>query len=403
MADDAFAAWVPFYYFFLSIVVCGERWSVRFYFNGALSMNIFGKQIIYWAVAAGILSISSGCATYKKNSYLVSTWERSHQKAGSNKSITPYFNAVVMTIPALCADAFLFPGMAMEAAGSAGAFDSAGEWAREEERKREEQEALNQAAYSYAVSQETGYDAAAHQRELDEKLEDQRIQGQIDAERRKDAALKAAQEREREQERQERQKELRWKLEDETDELKKAWSDFEFKLAMAGRDLKQAEFPGLESEYRTLESEQANLNERLEKAGMNKMSDQSNDTWFQINRRLLKNRASGTRKTLYGMHGSSGEEWSEHFVEEIQGIRFYQRVRFRTWPDAAVDLTWRVENTTRHPYWHSLTEFKTDTDPQHYLWGGSTLKPGASHSHVYVSYAEDRTSWKFEGFVRRED
>lgn len=366
-------------------------------------MKTVGKQMIGWVLLAGLLSMA-GCAAYKKDSYLVDSWERSHRKAGYKNSALPYVNALVMTIPACIADLFLFPGMALEAAGSAGAFDSAGEWAREEERKQQEREAINQAAAAnYAASQGSGYNAAQHQRELDDKLEKQRVQGQIDAERRKDAAAKTAYQQKREQEKLAKEKKLRWKLDDETDALKKAWSDFEFKLVVAGRDLKKDEFPGLESEFRSLESEQKDLNKRLEKAGMATMSDRSNDVWFDINRRELKNREAGKRETLYGLHGPSGEDWSEHLVATIQGIHFYQRVRYRKWPDPAVDVSWRVENTTSHPYWHSLTEFKTNTHPLHYLWGGGTLKPGASYSHVYVSYAKDRTNWNFEGFVRRED
>ncbi len=104
-----------------------------------------------------------------------------------------------------------------------------------------------------------------------------------------------------------------------------------------------------------------------------------------------------------GESPASGEEWCEHHVATIAGVKFYQRVQARTWPEKMVDLTWKVVNTNNHPVWHSLEESKPNSELRSYLWGGSDLKPGASHTHVSVSYEPGRSDWRFEGFVRRED
>ena len=245
--------------------------------------------------------------------------------------------------------------------------------------------------------------SAANQRAIEESYEKGRIRGQIAAAERKIAADNRRSALARQRQTKARQDRSHDKLEDQVRDFGKRWHDFEVELAIVGRDLLRTEFVEAKSKYAELKKQRQSLDAQLHKAGLKPTNLASQDIWFQVAKKKLARRKKGVRSRLRQLQAPSGEKWSEHFIAKIAGVKFYQRVRARKWPDKAVDLAWRVVNDNNYPVWHSLDEDAPAAGRKSYLWGGSELKPRGEHLHEWVTYEADRIDWRFEAFVRREN
>lgn len=260
-----------------------------------------------------------------------------------------------------------------------------------------------QSSRSYGGASTGQRHAAANQQAIEDSLEKGRVNGAIAAAERKIAADKRRGNQQRQRKAQKQQARIQHKIEDDARDFQKQWHDFGVELVIISRDLKRKDFAAAQSKYESLQAERKHLDQRLQKAGLKPTRLTSQDIWFQVTKKQLRQRSQGVRSRLTRLQATSGEAWSEHFVAKIAGVEFYQRVRARKWPDKAVDLTWRVVNTNNYPVWHSLDESAPAAGMKSYLWGGSDLKPGGSLLHEWVSYEPGRTDWRFEGFVRREN
>ena len=248
-----------------------------------------------------------------------------------------------------------------------------------------------------------GGGATSSAQEQREKEKEQRLRREAEAQERKISAAKRQAARERARKAKQRKAEIHSRLEQKVEAFEKKWKDFQRELVFLDRDLKRAEFAAAKRQYAQLEKERDALNKTLAEAELDPVNVSSEERWFELTEQELRRRAEGVRQSLSPMQAPHGEEWREYLVRTIAGVEFYQRVRARKWPDKVVDLAWRVVNKNSYPVWHSLDESAPSSGQKSYLWGGSEIKPGGSHLHVWVTYEQGRSYWKFTGFVRRED